>query len=189
MTQPVQVKIKGLNKLLEALRNNANLGQPVSQAFHKIGLRQVSDSRRKAPVDVGKLRNSIFYEVEYKPFPTYVRAGVLGGPTAAYAAYMEFGTGTQHDHPNWPKKEHKLPSGVLEGWVARKGRYRGEKAKARRARLARVKSSAFLAARGIMQRGGLTPRRYLRDPFEANKETYIRYLRKALREGSLDGKR
>lgn len=183
----VSVEVKNLAKLVRALRDNAGVAQELTQAFHDIGLNGVSDSRRAAPVNSGKLRNSIFYEVDWQPLPTYVRIGVLGGPTAGYAAYMEYGTGLVHDHPNWPRERHRVPAAALESWVEQKGRSRGEKAKARRERLSRVSDDARRAAYFIMKRGGLEPRRYLRDPFERNRDKYVRRIQKAIRRLSLNG--
>lgn len=185
MTTRIRVEQKGLPELIKALRSKAGAGEALTKAFHEIGLKAVSASRRMAPVDTGKLRNSIFYEVDWQPLPTYVKIGVLGGPTAGYAAYMEYGTGLVHDHPSWPRKRHVVPPQVLEGWVARKGRFRGEKAKARRERLARVSEDAASAAWAITRRGGLMPRRYLRTPFEADKDKYVARITRAIRQMKL----
>jgi hypothetical protein len=181
----MRIEIEGLPELIRALRNNANVARPLEQAFEHIGLHASSASKRAAPVDVGKLRGSITYEVDRSPLPGFVRIGTIGGSKVGYAAYMEYGTGMRHDHPSWPRKPHIVPYGVLEGWVARKGRHRGEKANARRERLARVSEDAAAAAVGIMRRGGLEPRRYLRGPFEGNRVRYVRTIAAALRKMSL----
>ena len=181
----VRVQVDNLPALIRRLRENAGAGKALEQGFEAIGLHAMSASRRRAPVDVGLLRNRISYEVDRSPLPTFVRIGTLGGDNPGYAAYMEYGTGTRHDHPSWPRKPHRLNPAVLEGWVARKGRSRGEKAAARRERLARVSDDARAAAYGIMRRGGLEPRRYLRGPFEGNQVRYVRTLAQALRKMTL----
>lgn len=170
----VKVEVQNLNELILALRDNAGLAKPMEQAFKRIGLEQMSGSRRAAPVDTGLLRNRITYEVDSSPFPNFVRVGTIGKGGANYAAYMEFGTGLRHDHPNWPKKPHIVPPGVLTKWAKRKSRG-GED------------FNAYTAARAITKRGGLEPRRYLRGPFESNQRKYVMYLTDALRRASLRG--
>jgi len=163
------VKIEGLPELIRALRNNANVAQPMRKAFGRIGLEQQSASIRKAPRNFGKLQNSIVFQVDKSPFPTFVRIGTIGSDKPAYAAYMEYGTGTRHDHPSWPKKPHEVPGAALALWGKRKGR------------------NPYAAAAVITERGGLLPRRYLRTPFERDKAKYVGYLQKALKEARLDG--
>lgn len=170
----VRVEVQNLPELIRALRNNANLAKPIEQAFRKIGLEQLTASVNAAPHNFGKLRDSIKYEVDRSPLPTYVRIGTIGGKNVEYAAYMEYGTGTRHDHPSWPKEPHRIPTGPrlpssLALWAKRKG-----------------KDGDGVAWR-IMRRGGLEPRRYLRGPFERRQATYVRYLTDALRRASLRG--
>jgi hypothetical protein len=122
----------------------------------------------------GCCANRITYEVDKQPFPTFVRVGTIGKGGANYAAYMEFGTGLRHDHPNWPRKPHIVPPMALGPWAARKSRG-GED------------FNPFTIARAITRRGGLKPRRYMRNPFEANQTKYVRYLTDALKKASLRG--
>ena len=173
----VRVEVQNLPELIRALRNNANLARPLEQAFSRIGIEGSSASKRQAPVDVGLLRNRITYEVDKKPFPTFVRIGTIGGQSPKYAAFMEYGTGLRHDHPNWPRKPHIVPGGVLIPWAKRKAR----------SRYGGPAGGAFAVARAITARGGLEPRRYLRGPFESARPTYVRYLTDALRRASLRG--
>lgn len=183
----VKIQLDGLPQLVSALRNNASAADPLRQALHAIGLQLSSDSRRAAPVNLGKLRGSIAYEVDRSPLPTYVRVGTIGSNAPSYAAYMEFGTGLVHDHPSWPRKRHIPPAAALEGWVSQKGRSRGESSAARRSRLGRVQDDARTVANAIARRGGLEPRRYLRGPFERNQAQYVRILRDAIGRLRLDG--
>lgn len=166
------VKIEGLPELIRALRNNANLAQPMSKALHRIGLEGSSASKKRAPVDTGLLRGRITYEVDRGPFPTFVRIGTLGSGKVNYAAYMEFGTGLVHDHPSWPRKPHIVPGGVLQKWAKRKSRGGDD-------------FNGWTVAKAITARGGLRPRRYLRDPFEAMRSRYVRLLKAAVKEASL----
>lgn len=179
----VAVKVDGLPQLLKRLRENAGAGKALDQGFHRIGLDASSASKRKVPVDVGLLRNRITYEVDRSPLPTFVKVGTLGGDNPGYAAYMEFGTGLVHDHPSWPRRRH-IPfggrdpkNGVVGGlvaWAGRKNRGRGGPV-----------ANASAVAYGIMKRGGIEPRRYLRGPFEAGRARYVRTIAEALRRMSL----
>lgn len=163
----VSVQIEGLPELLRALRENAGLADVMRKALWKIGAHADEASKRKAPVDVGKLRGSIMFQVDPSPLPGFVRIGTIGPQRPTYAAYMEYGTGTRHDHPNWPRRPHVVPPAALQRWARRKSRS-GED------------FNAFSVARAITARGGLEPRRYLRGPFEENQARYVAEIRTAL---------
>lgn len=171
----VSVKVDGLPELIRALRNNANLAKPFKNAFDDIGLQGSSASKKMTPVGVsGNLRRYVTFKTDTAPFPTFVRIGTVGGDKVNYAAYMEYGTGLQHDHPSWPRKPHVVPTGRrtpagLKLWARRKGQ------------------NPFSIAGAINAKGGLKPRRYLRDPFERNKDRYVKMLANALKEARLDG--
>jgi hypothetical protein len=167
----IRVQIDGLGNLIRRLREDAGLARPLEQAFTRIGLEATSASKKRAPVDVGLLRNRITYEVDRSPLPGYVRIGTLGGANPGYAAYMEYGTGLVHDHPSWPRRRHVVPGRVLVQWAARKAR----------SRTGGPQGGAYGVARAITARGGLMPRRYLRGPFEANRTRYVRTIEAALR--------
>lgn len=169
------IRIDGLPELIRRLREDAGLAKPLEQGFHTIGLHASSESKRLAPVDTGLLRNRITYEVDRSPLPTFVRIGTIGGDNPGYAAYMEYGTGLRHDHPNWPRRPHVVPGKALVKWAARKAR----------SRYGGPEGGAYAVARAITARGGLAPRRYLRGPFEANRARYVRTIEEALRRMSL----
>jgi hypothetical protein len=169
----VRVEVEGLPELIRALRNNANVARPMEQALRQIGLEGSSDSKRVAPTGVsGKLKNSITFDVDRSPLPTFVRIGTIGGERVGYAAYMEYGTGLVHDHPTWPRRPHIVPTGRrtppgLKLWAKRVG------------------ANPYSVAGAINARGGLEPRRYLRGPFEANRTRYVRLISEALRRMTL----
>lgn len=183
----VSIEFEGLPELIRALKEKAHAPDALRQAFDDIGLDLSSRSKNIAPYNFGKLRGAITYKVDRKMLPTYVVIGTVGSKKPEYAAYMEYGTGLVHDHPSWPKKRHVPPAAALEGWVAAKGRYKGEKRSARKARLERVGADAKRVAFFIGERGGLLPRRYLRKPFEERERQVIERLRRGLRELRLDG--
>lgn len=170
----VSVQIEGLGPLLRALRDDAGLADVMRKALWKIGAHADEASKREAPVDVGKLRGSIMFQVDPSPLPGFVRIGTIGPQRPTYAAFMEFGTGLRHDHPNWPRRPHVVPPAALQRWARRKSRS-GED------------FNAFSIARAITARGGLEPRRYLRGPFEANQARYVAEIRTALGRLTLRG--
>lgn len=168
----IRVRVDGLPALLRRLREDAGAAQELRKAFKAIGLEQQSASVRKAPHNFGKLQNSITFEVDKSPLPTFVRVGTIGGDRPTYAAYMEFGTGLVHDHPSWPRRAHVVPTGRrtppgLKLWAKRKGK------------------DPYTIAGAINAKGGLEPRRYLRGPFEAHRARYVRTLEAALGRLSL----
>lgn len=166
------VRIDGLPELIRRLREDAGLAKPLGHALNTIGFDATKASQHAAPVNFGKLRDSITYQVDHSPLPTFVRIGTIGSEKPAYAAYMEFGTGLRHDHPNWPRKPHKIPTGRrtppgLKLWAKRTG------------------NNPYAIAGAINAAGGLAPRRYLRGPFEANRARYVRTIEEALRRMAL----
>lgn len=179
----VTVELDGLPELIRALRNNAGLADVLRDAFGYIGNDAKDQSKFAAPVNYGKLRASIVYEVDPSPLPTSVRIGTIGSQKPKYAAYMEYGTGLVHDHPSWPRRRHipfegrnpaNGPVAGLADWARAKGR--GSRP---------MIATAAAVAYAIMRRGGLEPRRYLRGPFERNQARYVRELRQAIGRLSL----
>lgn len=84
MSKPV---IKGYKKLIDDLRKlDKNIQPQIGQVLAANARECVLSAQRRAPVDLGKLRQSI-YSREDGPLEYRVIAA------APYAAYMEFGTG------------------------------------------------------------------------------------------------
>lgn len=123
---------------------------------------QVKDAQ-EMPVDTGNLRASIAYEV----------SGVDGvplwgavGSNVEYAPYMEYGTGTLSDGPNASGARHWPPAAALDVWARRHG----------------FKSGAQVAF-VIGRRGGLRPRRFLRNAFERSQPRIAAILDEAFQRG------
>ena len=113
-------------------------------------------AREGAPVDTGRLRGSIGYQIDRRTIPTYAKVGT----NVAYARYMEYGTGALSDKPEtvagW-----KFPTGAeLDTWARRHGFAQGSH-----------------VADIIRWKGGLAPRRYLRNAFEKSKSDIQKLLR------------
>lgn len=99
-------------------------------------------ARKRAPVDTGRLRNSIGIEIDSSIPPIWAKIGT----NVNYARPMEYGTGKLSDDPASAHAAHFPPSGALDVWAKRHG----------------IAGGGFVVARAIGRRGGLKPRRYLR---------------------------
>lgn len=127
-----------------------------TRAFLDAAGQLVRDQARiRAPVNSGLLRAQIFHETDTANPPRFVDIGA----NVHYAPYMEYGTGLVHDHPNWPKERHVPfvnrdergnPVPGLVYWAKRKG------------------LNAYAVAHAIAKRGGLKPRRFIRDSLDTN---------------------
>lgn len=83
----MKVRVRGIEQLQRKL---GALGPAVTEAARRellsSGLRVVAGAKRRAPVDTGRLRNSITFEV------TADGDVVRVGTNLEYAAFQEFGT-------------------------------------------------------------------------------------------------
>ena len=132
--------LRGDERLKRALKQFPDRVQRGAKKGMKTGLVRVQRSARKdAPVDRGRLRQSIATEV--RECGLNVRGAV--GSAVDYAPYVEFGTA-----PHWP------PLSALQPWAERHGFPPG-------------RAGAFLVARSIAQTG--TPEtRFLRNAVRDN---------------------
>lgn len=117
--------------------------KPLQRFFKRVSIVVQTRARQNAPVNTGRLRASIAYEVDTSSPPEYAKVGT----NVFYAPYMEYGTGLLAH--KGPKKAHWPPSGALDTWARRHGILSG-----------------FLVARAIGRRGGLKPRLYLTTALE-----------------------
>lgn len=106
---PVTFKIKGLDKTIKKFRDFPNeIKQEVDDELTATAYNIDRDAKLFAPVDLGKLKNSI--EVtRNEPLLKQISA------TADYAAYVEFGTGSLVNIPS-------LPEGLQEYAIQFKGK-------------------------------------------------------------------
>lgn len=117
-------------------------------------------ARMKAPVNTGQLRASITHDVRE------VGGDIQGlvGSNVVHAPYMEFGTGTVTDGTGGTGKAHFPPAAALARWCHLHG----------------LDGLEFVIARAIGRRGGLAPRRYLREAFEEKMSEVRAVLMKTL---------
>jgi hypothetical protein len=140
------VKIEGLDELVRAL-DSAKIHALVVPHLNRAGMIIEQSAKAKAPVDVGRLRTSITHVTSDEGGNVQVAIG----SNLFYAPYMEYGTGAQGD-PDAPyahKASHWPPGEALGLWAARHGG-----------------ASGFAIAAAIGKRGGLEPRRYLRNALD-----------------------
>lgn len=158
------------DEVIKRLRNDRFVREPLRVALNKVGRMGETDSKRRAPVDFGRLRAAITHQVDDQPMMLSVEIGVIGkSGDLPYAKYMEYGTGLTHDHPNWPRRVHMVPFGVLNNWgPVRRGLVNGA-----------------AVAVSITKRGGLRPRRYLRGMLEDNSSKFIAIIKRAVKEMEL----
>ena len=164
----LDLKIKGLKAMVDRMDFQGPLETTLGKYIQSAGETIAGSARAKAPVDVGTLRASI--NSQYKHEGAVFTAVI--GTNVEYAPYMEYGTGTQHDHPNWPRNPHRVSPSALVGWASRK--LRGGEGD--------PQQLAAKAAFSIMRKGGLKPRRFLRGSFEELEPQILAGIRTIIRK-------
>lgn len=147
---PIQsIEIKGLADALKHL-DKSLIAKPLQNFYQRSTLAIVAKAKPNVPVDAGLMRSRLTNEIDSAEVPQWGKAGFLEareGTEAWYAARaMEFGTGRVGDPEVSHKSGHFPPPGALDLWAARHGF-----------------ASGFIVARIIARRGGLLPRRMLRE--------------------------
>lgn len=101
----IGVEIIGLDDLTRKL-NNPFAAQPARNFLNRGTLLIQREARGLAPVDTGRLVDSIATEIDTALVPLWGTVGT----NLAYAPYVEFGT-----------RPHMPPPAALEGWARRHG--------------------------------------------------------------------
>lgn len=146
------MRVVGLDETVDRFEAGAKggLDKPLRNFFERGTIAIQNDARQNAPVNDGQLRGAIAREIDPSSPPMWGAVGILdalpGSPLYAKAAAMEFGTGLLSDSPRASRKRHFPPPAALEGW-ARKHGFR----------------SGWAVALAIFRKGGLKPRKYLRN--------------------------
>ncbi len=120
----ISYRVQGLDALLKKAVPATLLGPAVTRAFHKGAIAVQNESRKLAPVDRGRLRNSITYRVDPSPIPRHARIGT----NLQYAQTMNDGRRAGARMP---------PVSAIDAWLRRK----------------RIDASAFVVARSIARKG------------------------------------
>ncbi len=159
----VGIELKGADRIMGKLA--PGLWAPAMRRFFQRATTHVQgEARLRAPVDRGQLRNSIVTEVDSDNPPRWGKVGVLKAPFGTplgYAAHaMEFGTGYRAEGPGAKHQRHWPPAAALDLWARRHG----------------FESGAVVAQIIGKYGGGLRPRRFLREGFQASMEAIRGYL-------------
>lgn len=147
----LQVRLEGGDELLSKLKPKL-VATPVKNFFRTWGVMTSNYAKEGAPVNKGQLRASLTWE--YMPMDSLgIPKGVRAGTNVEHAIFMEGGTGTLEDlraidNPVGGRKRHWPPPEALEEWARLHG------------------ADPFVVARAIGIRGGLKPRRFLRNAYD-----------------------
>ena len=136
-----RVEVEGLERVMGKVTLEL-LAKPLRKFFERATITVQNRARQNAPVDTGRLRSSIGTQVDSGELPTWGEVGT----NVFYAPMMEYGTGLFAEGPGAKGDRHWPPAGALEVWASRHGF-----------------DSGFTVAQIIGRRGGLRPRRYLRN--------------------------
>ena len=160
------IRLIGEDELRRKLSNPSWVTGPLGEFFDKWRFatqrQAVANIKRGRGgwLDTGGTRQSITSERDEGTIPQYARVG-SNKPTARWG---EFGTGLLSEDPEATRKRHWPPSAALEPWARKHG------------------TTGFLVARAIGLRGGLAPRRFLRDAAETTEPKITGWLAQAARD-------
>ena len=151
-------RLNGLSEIIRKASPELVAG-PLRTFLKRSGQVVLNRARQKAPMDTGRLRADLNTEMDKGTTPMWTSIGT----TMEYAPYMEMGTGLfAEDMQGAPKSSgvHYPPAAALEGWAARHGFGAGPF----HTELGwRLMSGGQKVAYLIARRGGLLPRRFLRN--------------------------
>jgi HK97 gp10 family phage protein len=147
-------KIEGLDRLIRKCEPEL-IAKPLRGFFNRAAIAIENRAKQNAPVDTGRLRASIGHEIDAAPVPHWAKVGT----NVKYAPFMEFGTGLFAEGPGAKGGRHWPPGAALGVWAARHGG-----------------ASGYAVAAAIGKRGGLKPRRYLRNAFRDAQSEIQRWL-------------
>jgi hypothetical protein len=137
----MSAELRGADELHRKLTRPTWLTGPAGAFLDRWRFAVERGAKRLAPFWRGHLRRSITSERDPSSFPVWAKVGT----NAPHARPMEFGTGTLSDDPASGGGVHWPPAQALAPWATAKG------------------MNPYAVAAAIGKRGGLKPRRYLRD--------------------------
>ena len=155
-----RIKVTGLAELRRKLTPDM-VGQPLRVFFEKSTRTMQTRAKQNAPVDTGNLRNHIDQKVDRAKVPQWAWMGVdapEGSPRWFQARAMEFGTGRRGDPAVSHKSTHFPPGPALDVWARRHGF-----------------ESGWQVAKAIAKKGGLDPRRFLRNALKQSMSDIRRF--------------
>jgi len=138
------------------LRDPKLISGPARNFLNRVLLLIQGFAKDGAPRNVGRLWQSIAFNVDSSPMPLWGKVGT----NVSYAPAMEYGTGALSEKPS-AVSGWSFPSGPeLSTWARRHGFRNG-----------------YIVANAIKKRGGLAARRYLRTAMAKAKPQAKRFLR------------
>jgi hypothetical protein len=152
----MRIVVEGLEEALRVLNDPELIGGPLRDFFTRSVITIDNQAKARAPVDTGRLRSSMGYEVDSNPIPEWGKAGT----NVWYAPSQEFGTGRMSDGSFGSGSTHWPPAAALDTWASRHGFRSGKQ-----------------VARIIGMRGGLLPKRFLREAMAASMGAIEGYLK------------
>lgn len=161
MSDRENIRIIGLEDLHGKLQEPEWVERPARRFLESWGSRVEREAKANVSnlgrgpgswLDTAETRKSLTHEVDNAALPLFARAG----SNLMKARWGDLGTGLLSEDPESPKRRHWPPASALERFVAKK------QPKDREGRLL----TAADVARAIGMRGGLAPRRFLRDADE-----------------------
>lgn len=174
MTDQQPVRIIGLEELIKDIHDRRFITIPARKFLEKWGSRvqrsAVANIKRGPGgwVNEGQTRGSLTHETDTAEMPLWARAG----SNLKTARFGEYGTGLLSEDPESSKTRHWPPASALDDWAAKK---QIPKKNAKGEPTGEVMTGADIA-RIIGLRGGLAPRRFLRDAVESTESLIPKYL-------------
>jgi HK97 gp10 family phage protein len=192
MADALNISVQNLDQVLAELRAYPQDAEKIiNNEFRAFGLNTTNTAKRYAPVDEGRLRESIGF--------TQNNLEVTINVNVDYAAYLEFGTKSFAEAyvatlpPDWQTfaAQYRGPAGGsfhelvmrITEWVKRKGfaaerTASGAKSKSLSS-IAAQNSAAYAIALSIVRKG-IRPHPYLAPAFEQSKIELINHLKRQL---------
>ena len=175
----ITIEIKNLNEALSKFdKMSKEVKKEIKEEVAASALNIQSNAKRLAPVNLGKLRQSIYTEEKSKGANEFM---YIIGAAAKYAPYIEFGTGGKVSIPSGFSDEANRFKGKTGGrfsdlvkalteWVSKKGIASGNKSK----------SVAYAIALSIIRRG-IRPQPFLIPAFQSEMPKLISKIKDVIK--------
>ncbi len=162
----IKIGIQGEKELLAEIdRATEEIKNKVIKLLEDTAYEIEGEAKKKSPINLGALRNSIHVEKIFEENKKEFRVGT----NIEYAPYMEFGTGLLADYPSANKKRHApfSPNAIkaLTKWASDH-------------KFENPEEVAWGIAFNIYKKGGLRPRAFLRSGFQEGKKYFMQELNK-----------
>ena len=148
-----EFKFDNIDAWSRKLRDPKLIGVPIRRGLLRSAIHAVGETKKRTPVDTGRLRNSMNNDIDSAPIPRFATFGT----DLSYALAVEEGS-----RPHFP------PMSALQPWAVRHGFPPG-------------KAGAFLVGRAIAQRG-TKAHHMVRDGLDATKKFFRQQMLLAARD-------